>query len=370
MAHLDNFSLIENISSFAAEYIAPRPELHTSDNFPFDIWKKMGEQGILSPSMGSGVNGTAAELSVAGRALSRNGNNLGLVLSWLIHHLVQKYFIRKYGSDEQVTKFGADIAKGISTPCLAVSEPKAGAHPKHLSTTAEEKDGYYILNGEKTFLTNGTIAGIFIVIAVTGHKDGKKEFTAFIVPKDTPGLTVGEPIHLPFFKPSPHGSITLNECRIPNDNILGKVGSAYTDMILPFREIEDSLMMGPVIGSIERQIDLIADFLKSLEIEITKELSSALGAIKASVDTAALIANETAERLDNNIKAHDSVSLLIFFRKLAAEIQKDLEKLVAEFSIETSPLYDAITFDLVKSAGIAANVIKIKQAKLGAGVIG
>ena len=108
--------------------------------------------------------------------------------------------------------------------------------PKHIKTHAEKTPNGFILNGEKTYLTNGPIADLFIVIAITGHQSGKSQFTAFIVPKDTPGLTVTDPIDFPFLRPSPHGGILLNDCCIKSEQVLGNPGEAYDKMVLPFSD--------------------------------------------------------------------------------------------------------------------------------------
>ncbi len=117
--------------------------------------------------------------------------------------------------------------------CFAVSEPQTGAHPKYLKTTAKLLGDQYILNGQKTYLTNGPIADMFIVVAITGEVDSRKSFSAFLVPKDTTGLTITS-MELPFLKPAPHGTLMLENSPVPAKNVLGKEGRAFQDMVEPF----------------------------------------------------------------------------------------------------------------------------------------
>ena len=116
-----------------------------------------------------------------------------------------------------------------------MSEPKAGAHPKYLKTTARESKDGFILNGRKAFLTNGPHCRVF---SGGGHYrpgSGEKYVFAFLVNKDAPGLTVGDPMEIPFFKPCPHGEIVLDQCRVSHDALVGSKDQAWPSMVLPFR---------------------------------------------------------------------------------------------------------------------------------------
>ena len=100
------------------------------------------------------------------------------------------------------------------TLSLAISEPGTGAHPKYLQTSASREGDDWVLTGEKSFLTNGPLAALFVVLAVSATEGDKKRLTAFLVPRETPGLSLTDPIHLDFLKPSPHCGIRLDACRL------------------------------------------------------------------------------------------------------------------------------------------------------------
>ncbi len=193
--------ITEQVSTFAKENIDPLNDLHKSDEFPFELWEKMGKAGLFGigiPTEYGGSGGNALTISMAGHELVKNGNNIGIGLSWLIHQLSAHFIITKFGTEKQKQQFLPKLATGEMTICFAVSEPNTGAHPKHLKTVAEENTDGYTLNGEKTYLTNGPIANLFIVIAVTGFDSGKKLYSAYIVPKETQGVEMAEQIKLPF----------------------------------------------------------------------------------------------------------------------------------------------------------------------------
>ncbi|MDO9263842.1 MAG: acyl-CoA dehydrogenase family protein, partial [Desulfosalsimonadaceae bacterium] len=246
---------------FAVRHILPYPDLHQQTRFPESLWEEMQRHHLFGIGIDPAYRGQTDRqtehpagpyrlLSIAGNAMAENGGNLGVCLSWLIHELTTFWLVQSAGTEDQQTAWLPRLAQGESTACLAVSEPGVGAHPKHLAATAEAVSGGFVLNGEKTYLTNAPLADLFIVVAVTGTVDGKKQFTAFLTPKSTPGLTLSPPLEFPFLRPSPHGGIVLKDCMVGSGQILGTFGQAYADLVLPFRTVEDTLMMGPIAGGL------------------------------------------------------------------------------------------------------------------------
>ncbi len=180
---------------FARAHILVLPGLGEQVLFPRLLWEQMGAENLLNPSLFTDPALEARSclaITRAGRALVFGGGNLGMALSWMVHHLVACYLLSGENTEGQgaLGQLRKEMAPGDATVCFAVSEPKVGAHPKHMAATAKRINTGYVLNGEKTYLTNGPIARAFIVIAVTGVKKEKKRFSAFLVPKETKGLRV------------------------------------------------------------------------------------------------------------------------------------------------------------------------------------
>ena len=358
----------EVFSAFAEKYIAPMDKLHETDDFPVDLWKKMGEEGLLGLGISPEYNGTGGDaltISVACHAMVKNGNNIGIALSWLLHQLSAHYIIDAFGTEKQKKEYLPKLAAGEMVACFAVSEPKTGAHPKHLKTVAEEHIDGFTLNGEKTYLTNGPIADLFIVIAITGIDSGKKQYTAFIVPKSARGLEQTEPIKIPFFKPAPHGGIVLKDCSVPKDAILGNRDTIYEDLVLPFRDIEDALMMGAVTGALEKQLILLGDLLKENKVKPDEFLKMELGKLQTMLDTAKFIACESAKMVGGENDFPEKTSLLLYFRNLAREYHVQIEIILNNAKIEKSGILEILTNDLAASASIGGNVVKMKQMRLG-----
>lgn len=366
----DALILNRNVSDFAQKYIAPHARLHQESRFPMDLWQAMGREGLLGLSISEAYGGkgrTTLDLSMALHGLVQEGHNLGMALSFLIHLIVSHHVIETWASESQKKRYLPDLASGKITACLAVSEPKTGAHPKHIKSIAEKNSDGFTLNGEKSYLTNGPIADLFVVIAVSGIDSGKKSFSAFMVPRDTPGLDVLPPQEIPFFKPAPHGSIRFEDCRVPPDALLGPEDSAYEGIVLPMRIIEDTLMMGAVTGALEKQAILLAQALQQKDRLPDEFLKMDLGKLKTMLDTAKILSYEAASMVDSGIPHPDQTSLNLFFRNLAREYHIQLEIILKNARIDKTGLLEAITNDLAASSRIGGQVAKTRQMKLGTG---
>lgn len=348
-------SLKERFAAFARAYIAGR-DLNTPV-FPRDLWQKMAEHGLFDLGAVGRVSGNYLAIGMAGETLVAEGGSMGLALSWLMHELVALFFIMGFGTPAQ-QRWYADLTAGKMTICLAVSEPGKGAHPKYLETRAVREGDHYVLHGEKAYLTNGPIADLFIVVAVTGEENGRKRFTAFLVPKDAPGVTVTA-MEMPFLNPAPHGSLRLENC--PGADILGRVGQAYEDLVLPFRAVEDALMTGPVVGAMARQLGMLIPLLRERENGgATVEI---VGNLVALINVERLLAYETMRMLERDVRGPEFVSQLIVFRSLAREFLARSEELIPEAN-GTAALA-SLRNDFRQAVQLAANVLRVKQKKLG-----
>jgi len=348
-------------SRFAADCVAPRHDLPTLETVPPDIWRAMGDRGLFKVGVGDG-NGYLA-LTVAGESLVREGYNMGLALSWLYQQLIARFLLQKSGTGDQRKQYLEPMTRGNLVVSFAVSEPTRGAHPKHLSTRATKDGNGYILNGEKTYLTNGPMAGLYIVIAVTDDSGPRRGFTAFLLPRETAGLTVSSPMTVPFLKPAPHGGIQLSECPVSGGAVLGKEHSAYEDMVIPFGEIEDILMMGPAVGGMTGQLDMLCRMMHHRQSGNGSIPYADLGTLAATLETLQSMAYEAAGRLDGD--ETPSIPLIISFSDLAATFQSRMGEIVTRYDITPSDTYRHLTVDLTAPAAIRRRTLQIRREKLG-----
>lgn len=354
---------------FARDHMACLPGLGELTAFPHDLWGKMGSQNLLNPALfnNQGVeNNFCLAITRAGRSLVHGGGNLGMGLSWMIHHLVAGSLLRSVNTQEAYGPLFHKIPTGRATVSFALSEPKGGAHPKYMVARAEQSRGGYLINGEKTYLTNGPIAHAFVVIAVTGYEKDKKQFSAFLVPKNTRGLAVLPPMEIPFFKPSPHGGICLNNCWVPGSALLGKLGHAHQDMVLPFRKIEDAAMTGPVTGAMAFLLDALGREMAIPERGNPKDGDvSQLGVLVAMLETADLLSQNLAGTEDDPAFYPVRGGILLQFKNLVGQYMESLGALVEKTNLILPDPCEILIRDLKFSAQIGKTISRIKQVKLG-----
>ncbi len=354
--------------SFARERIATSETLSSNTAFPWDLWQDMGASGLLGagvPSAHGGHGMGYPGIQETGRFLARHGRCLGMTLSWLIHQIVARFFLGTFGSEEQKRAYLPAMAEGAMTLSVAISEPGVGGHPKHLQTSARPAGNTFLLSGRKTFLTNGPIAGAFIVMAVTGQEGGKKRYSAFIVPRGTPGLSEEEPLDVGFFRPCPHGGIVLEDCMVPGHAILGRPGTAYEDMALAFRVVEDVTMMGPVLGGQEARFEGVLTGLRGQAGFVSEETAFDLGWISSSMAALTVLARESARLLEDEDMSPDLEGLVLAFRGLFGQVHERLGKACSLPGLHQDGPCLVLANDLHQVVRFAGRVARSKQIRLG-----
>ncbi len=364
-------TFIAAVSRFARERIAPRVAAGDLDAFPLDIWKAAGEAGLLGVAVPAAYGGRGQDylaVTAAAEALVGAGHNPGFCLSWMIHNVVARLVFWSRGNEEQRARYLPGLAAGRITASISISEPGVGAHPKHLQTRAVPRGGEYVLNGEKSYLTNGPFVDLYVVLAVTGARGERKEFSALIVPRETPGVALTPPLALDSFRPSPHCGIRLTDCAVPAANMIGGPGTAYPAIAIAFRECEDVTLAGLVCGGMNRQLELLLAELRRGG-PVAKEVTAGLGRLRYLRDVLRLLAFTAASRLDAGTEETERLSLLLSFRALAREFQEEIGRLAAPPLAAENGEYRSLTLDLHRAINLAGNVMMLKQSKHGAALL-
>lgn len=201
-----------------------------------DPVRGMREAGLLAPAPDYATIARLKREIVARTGLP------GLASVWGGRQLVFRHFLG-FGSAAQRAEWaGRALA-------VAISEPGVGAHPKKLTTRAETVAGGFRITGRKAWVSNGPDADAIIVFAITSEADGRKRYTAFIVPRDVPGLTMEDMPGFHALRPSRHCLVTL-DCEVPESAVLGEAGTAYERMAMPFRDVEDAVATFAVLGAL------------------------------------------------------------------------------------------------------------------------
>ncbi|WP_455231082.1 acyl-CoA dehydrogenase family protein [Geopseudomonas aromaticivorans] len=211
---------------FARGEIAPHAQAWEKAGWIDDaLVRQMGELGLLGMVVpeewgGSYIDYVAYALAV--EEVSAADGATGALMS--IHNSVGCGPILKYGTQAQKEAWLPDLAAGRAIGCFCLTEPQAGSEAHNLRTRAELRDGQWVINGAKQFVSNGKRAKLAIVFAVTDPEQGKKGLSAFLVPTATPGFVVDRTEHKMGIRASDTCAVTLDNCRIPAENLLGERG--------------------------------------------------------------------------------------------------------------------------------------------------
>jgi alkylation response protein AidB-like acyl-CoA dehydrogenase len=211
---------------FARSEVAPHAQAWEQAGWIDDaVVAQMGALGLLGmvvPDAWGGSYTDYVAYALAVEEISAGDGALGALMS--IHNSVGCGPLLKYGSAAQQDAWLPALASGQAIGCFCLTEPQAGSEANNLRTQALLQDGHWVLNGAKQFVSNGKRAQLAIVFAVTDPALGKKGLSAFLVPTDTPGFVVERSEHKMGIKASDTCAVTLQDCRIPQDNLLGERG--------------------------------------------------------------------------------------------------------------------------------------------------
>jgi len=215
---------------FARGEIAPQAEaMEKAGWITDDLVAQMGELGLLGMVVPEEWGGTYIDYvayALAVEEISAGDGAVGALMS--IHNSVGCGPVLNYGNQVQKDQWLMDLASGKTIGCFCLTEPQAGSEAHNLRTRAELHEGHWVLNGAKQFVSNGKRAKLAIVFAVTDPALGKKGLSAFLVPTDTPGFSVERSEKKMGIRASDTCAVTLNDCRIPEANLLGARGKGLS----------------------------------------------------------------------------------------------------------------------------------------------
>ena len=217
----------QNMRDFAKQYVDPiAAEIDENSRFPAEVIAKLGELGWMGmpyPSEYGGAGADYLSYAIAVEELSKSCAATGFTMS--VHTGLAAGPIFYYGSEEQKQKYLKPLCTGEHLGAFALTEPGAGTDVGAASTIAVSDGDQYVINGRKTFTSNGPVADSFVVFAWTEKAEGGKAMSAFIIPKDTPGLIIGQHFMKMGIRASQTSEVSFRDCRVRKDNLLGSEGA-------------------------------------------------------------------------------------------------------------------------------------------------
>ena len=218
-----------SVREFSEKYVEPVADaVDQEPRFPFENIKRIAEQewlGIPYPEQYGGAGADFLTYILTIEELSRACATTGFIVE--VNTSLACFPIYKFGTEEQKQKYLVPLCKGEILGSFALTEPGAGTDVASATASAVLDGNEYVLNGTKMFISNAPVAGAFIVFAMTDKSKGSKGLSAFIVPKDTPGINPGEPLNKMGIRGALTSEVVLKDCRVPKENLLGEEGQGF-----------------------------------------------------------------------------------------------------------------------------------------------
>jgi alkylation response protein AidB-like acyl-CoA dehydrogenase len=308
------------IREFVEAEIAPKAaEWDEQDVCPVDLMRKMGElgvNGIFVPEQYGGAGQGFVARAICLEEISRHSAGLGIAI--MAHH-IGVYPILLFGTDEQKKKYLPDLCTGKKIGGIAVTEPGGGSDFSGQKATAEKKDGGWVLNGRKCFITNSHIADVTALTAKTGvDEKGRNKLTAFIVEKGVKGFEPGRKEHKLGLRGSVTGDMVLTDVRLPEDALLGKEGGGVKIGMEAIGEVGRAGMSAICVGILRGCVEEAVKFanerivygkpigkLQAIQFEVAK--------IRADYEAARLLTYNAASLKDAGIPCSNEVATAKYF---------------------------------------------------------
>jgi butyryl-CoA dehydrogenase len=288
------------VRDFAKNEVAPtaaeRDEEERFDREIFDKMAELGLTGIPWPEEYGGIGSDYLAYCIAVEELSRVCASTGVTLS--AHTSLAGWPVYKFGTEEQKQKYLKPMAQGEKIGAYGLTEPGSGSDAGGMKTTARLEGDHYVLNGSKIFITNGGVADIYIVFALTDPEKRHKGVSAFIIEKDFKGFSVGKKEKKLGIRSSPTTEIIFEDCMVPKENLLGQEGEGFKIAMMTLDGGRNGIA-AQAVGIAQGALDAAIEYAKERHqfgkpIAANQGISFKLADMATSVEAARLLTYQAA----------------------------------------------------------------------------
>jgi alkylation response protein AidB-like acyl-CoA dehydrogenase len=340
VSHLsdDEQMLIEAIREIALEQVAPRAaEIDHTSQFPWDMKELLAQQDILAmlfPDEYGGIGSSELAVVMAIEELARYCATTSLILA------VQQLGslpIMLVGNDEQKHKYLPPLASGEWLAAFGLTEAGSGSDAAAMQTFAVRKSDKYILNGSKRFITNGGLAQVNSIFAITDPKVGTRGISAFIVEKDFPGFSVGRIEEKMGIKGSQTAELIFTDCEVPAENLLGREGDGFKFAMMTLDRTRPGVA-AQAVGISQGALDLALSYAKQ-RIQFKKPIADNQGIqfmladMATKVEAARLLVYNAAEMIDRGEPNFGKYSAMakLYASDIAMEVTGDAVQILGGY---------------------------------------
>ena len=258
----DAEAIRDTVSAFAAKEIALRAaDIDRDNEFPNDLWKKMGDIGILGVTVEEEYGGAGLGYLhhvIAMEEVSRASAAVGL--SYGAHSNLCVNQIRRNGNEAQKKRYLPKLISGDNVGALAMSEPGAGSDVVSMKTRAEKRGDRYVINGNKMWITNGPDADVLVVYAKTDPSAGPRGMTAFLIEKGMKGFSTAQKLDKLGMRGSNTCELVFQDCEVPEENVLGALGKGV-NVLMSGLDYERAVLAAGPIGVMQACMDVVIPYV-------------------------------------------------------------------------------------------------------------